>query len=176
MKKYLILLLLISISAQADVYRIIDEYGNISYSDQESSHSEKVELNKPSTYTPPPIPVVIEDIVDTTSDDNEAPNYQLMITSPSQNENIWGTEGNVTITVNISPALDTERGDTLLFKVDGKPVTDAQTVTSFSLINLDRGSHIALVSVIDKLGNVLKNSKSILFHVHKNTIRQQSVN
>jgi len=170
MKKYLFLLLLMTASTQADVYRLIDEHGNISYSDQESSHSEQIELNEPSIYTPEPIVTHIEDITEPVSDDGEAPSYQLIITSPEHDENIWGTEGNVTIKVDISPALDTERGDTLLFKVDGNPVSDAQTAAYFSLKNLDRGSHIALVSVIDKSGNVLKNSKSILFHVHKNTI------
>lgn len=169
MKKYLILFLLVTISAQAEIYRLIDEHGNVIYSDKPDNSAEKIELKELSTYTPTPIPVEIKEseIVIDEQANLEVPDYKISITSPKHDENIWGNAGTISINVDISPELNSERGDQLLFKLDGKKVAAPQSSISFTLDSLDRGSHIALVSIIDKSGEIIRSSKSVLFHVHR---------
>ena len=168
MKKYLLLLLIASVVAQADIYRIVDEYGNVIYSDQADNSAEKVELQEPSMYTPTPIPVEIKEVkVIDEQEELDVPDYKLTITSPVHDENIWGNAATTTINVDITPELNFERGDQLIFKLDGKQVGSPQSSTSFTLENLDRGSHIAVVTVVDKAGEIIRSSKSVLFHIHR---------
>ena len=124
MKNYLILLLFVAVTTQADIYRLVDEQGNVSYSDQADSNAEQIELKGLSTYTPTPVPVEIEEIAPVIAE-GKIPDYQVVITSPTQDENIWGNTGTITVMVDISPELDTERGDQLLFKLDGHQVGEA---------------------------------------------------
>ncbi|MDO7667409.1 MAG: hypothetical protein MUQ39_03380, partial [Pseudomonadota bacterium] len=93
------------------------------------------------------------------------PDYSLVITSPSQNETIRENAGNITINSSITPSVNTDRGDKLIFTLDGQLNSVAQDATSYTFTNVDRGSHIAVVSVVDKTGKVIKSSKSILFHL-----------
>ncbi|MBE9533202.1 MAG: DUF4124 domain-containing protein [Proteobacteria bacterium] len=170
MRKYLLLLLIVSAVAQADIYRIVDEFGNASYSDKADSRAEQIELEEPSIYTPTAVPIEIKeiDIIDEQTD-IEVPDYKLIITSPKHDENIWGNAGTLIISVTITPELSAERGDQLIFKLDGKQLAPAQSATSFTVESLERGSHIALVTVVDKAGEVIRSSKSVLFHIHRNS-------
>jgi hypothetical protein len=95
------------------------------------------------------------------------PNYTVSIVSPSQNEAIRANAGNITISSTITPALDTERADKLVFSLDDQLKSAAQDANSYTFTNVDRGSHIAVVSVVDKTGKVIKASKSILFHLQR---------
>ena len=175
MKKYLLLLLIVSIAAQANIYRITDEHGNVVYSDKADSSAEKIELEAPSTYTPISVKEIatIDELISI-----DVPGYALIITSPTHDESIWGNAGGITISVNITPELNPDRGDQLIFKLDGKQLGSAQLDTSFIVETLERGSHIALVMVVDKAGEVIRSSKSVLFHIHRNSNKavQRSAN
>ncbi len=135
-----------------------------------SENAKLIELKELATYTPTPIPtkidVITEDIIELEQGLTPPPNYKISITSPEQNESIWDRGGTVIIAVNISPALNSERADLIVFKLDGQRVGEPQSRTSFTLTNIDRGSHIVVASVVDKVGKVMKNSKSIVFHIH----------
>lgn len=169
MRKYLFLLVLASVVAQADIYRIVDEHGNVSYSDKADSRAEQVELEEPSTYAPAPVQIDIKksDAVNEQSS-LDIPAYQLTITSPQHDESIWENAGTITVNVIITPELSTERGDQLIFKIDGNQIGLAQSSTSLIVENMERGSHIALVMVVDKSAKVIRQSKSVLFHIHRN--------
>jgi len=58
------------------------------------------------------------------------------------------------------------------FKLDGKKVGEPQTGLSYTFQNIERGSHILTVSVVNKKGKVIKASKSVLFHMHRNSVAQ----
>ncbi|MFT7414150.1 MAG: hypothetical protein ACI9FO_000808 [Methylophagaceae bacterium] len=167
MKYYTLLLLLISLSVQADVYRSIDKQGNVIFSDTASDNAEKIELQESYTYTPPVIIDLAEDEPSPDLVEIAVPNYTVSIVSPSQNEAIRANAGNITISSTITPALNTERADKLVFSLDDQLKSAAQDTNSYTFTNVDRGSHIAVVSVVDKTGKVIKASKSILFHLQR---------
>lgn len=172
MKYYTFLLLIIVVAVQADVYRSVDDQGNIIFSDTSTDNAEKVELQELFTYTPPVITDLIEDDLQSPLPlDIPIPSYAVVITSPSQNETVRENAGNVIITSIISPGLNVERADKLLFSLDGTLKSTAQDANSYTFKNVDRGSHIAVVSVVDKNGKTIKSSKSILFHLQRATVR-----
>lgn len=172
MKYILFILFFVVITAQAEFYRSIDEHGNVVYSDQPSDNAEQIELKGLSTYTPTPI---VEDapITETkASTEQVVPEYQVSILAPKQNEAFWSSGGTVEVIANIQPELNAERQDRLLFTLDGNAVGEAQSDLTITLENVERGSHILVVTVVDNRGTVLQRSKSVLFHLHKRSVAQ----
>lgn len=167
MKYYTLLLLLISLAVSADVYRSVDKQGNVIFSDTSTDNAEKIELQESYTYTPPVIIDLADDEPSVPLIEIAVPNYTVAIMSPSQNETIRENAGNIIISSTVIPALNTERGDRLIFSLDGQLKSEAQDTTSYTFTNVDRGSHIAVVSVVDKTGKVIKASKSTLFHLQR---------
>lgn len=169
--RYLTLILLFSATiTSADVYRTVDEYGNIMFTDNPDGKAEKIEVETTSTYSPVAIPQ--EQIEPELEQQEEfpVPNYRVTIASPAQNESFWSNDGTVNVSVDVQPELSAERGDMLIFKLDGQDVGAPQSSPNFTLSNLDRGSHIIVASIIDNNGNVLKTSKSILFHLQRRSL------
>ncbi|MDH5357203.1 MAG: DUF4124 domain-containing protein [Gammaproteobacteria bacterium] len=173
MKFALVLLMFIVMTAHAVVYRSTDRHGNVIFSDQPDDNAEQIELKKLPTYTPAPIPVT-PDIIEPEQllENVLPPKYQIKIVSPKQNESIWENAGNVGVNVELTPELNTERGDQLMLKLDGVQIGEPQVASSFTLTNIDRGSHVLVVSVVDKMGKVLRRSVSVLFHLHRRSVAQ----
>jgi len=172
MKYGLLLLLLVASVTQAQVYRTVDKDGNVIYTDVPSDNAEEVVIDIAPSYTPPEItPLVIEEPLPETGESVDTPLYKLSITSPAQNQSFQNPE-TITVTVGINPELSELRSDKLLFKLDGKPIGEPQVSSSITLAELERGSHILVVSAVDKSGKVLKRSKSVLFHVHRRSVAQ----
>ena len=169
--RYLTLILLFSATiTSADVYRTVDEYGNIMFTDNPDGKAEKIEVETTSTYSPVAIPQ--EQIEPELEQQEEfpVPNYRVTIVSPAQNESFWSNDGTVNVSVDVQPELSAERGDMLIFKLDGQDVGEPQSSPNLTLSNLDRGSHIIVASIIDNTGNVLKTSKSTLFHLQRRSL------
>ncbi|NOQ94642.1 MAG: DUF4124 domain-containing protein [Methylophaga sp.] len=173
MKYGLLLLLFIASAAmQAQVYRSVDKNGNVVYTDVASDNAEEVIIDIAPSYSPPPTVPLATEGKDTEEENNGAmPLYKVSITSPTQNESFQNPEA-VSATVSIEPKLNGLRADKLLFKLDGRNVGKAQSSEAISLTNLERGSHILVVSVVNKAGKVLTRSKSILFHIHRASVAQ----
>ena len=56
MKKYIMLLALVTVVAQAEVYKSVNEKGEVVYSDTPSQGAERVKLPALPTYSAPPVP------------------------------------------------------------------------------------------------------------------------
>lgn len=171
MKYYILLLLAITVALQADVYRSVDEHGDVIFSDISTDNAEKVELQQSFTYTPPVIVELTDDEQSPLPVGIEIPRYKIVISSPTQNETVRENAGNVIINSTLSPELNIERGDKLIFSLDGQLKSAMQVTNSYTFINVDRGSHIAGVSVVNKSGKLIKSSKSVLFHLQRVGVR-----
>ncbi len=161
-----ILLLLVTLffltPVSAGVYRSVDEDGNIVYTDKPSPDAEKIKIDKVQTipagdsnfeYTPP-------------EKSAEAAYTKLEIVNPESDHVFTGNTGDVTVSVDIQPALNTKRGDRLILTMDGKKAGDS-TSTSFNLTNLDRGTHTIEVYVVNKGGKSLMESAPVSFTVKR---------
>ena len=174
MKQTLWLAIFVTFGVQADIYRSIDREGNVTFTDEPDTKAELIELEELPTYEALPIPVAVP--VENTASPDEAeatakkPKYKISVMSPEQNQSIWEGGGIFTATVSVQPELNANRADQVQFKLDGKSISGPQPGLSYTFENIERGSHILAVSVVDKNGKVLKTSKSILFHMHRNSI------
>ena len=170
----LVLFLLPLVTYADDIYRSVDRDGNVTFTDEPDTKAELIELEELPTYEAAPLSILpIENTVqqeEEVVEDIKKPKYKISITSPEQNQSIWAGGGILTATVSVQPELNSQRADKVQFKLDGKKVGEPQTGLSYSFENLDRGSHILAVSVVDNKGKVLKTSKSVLFHVHRKSI------
>ncbi|NOQ81620.1 MAG: DUF4124 domain-containing protein [Methylophaga sp.] len=173
MKYFLILILFLAATVNAaEVYRTIDKNGNVIFSDVEEDNSEEVVIDIAPSYAAPAVPALV--LEDNKTDEKKGvevdlPKYQISISSPAQNETFQNPES-ITVTAVVIPELNGSRADKLLFKLDGKPIGEAQEEASITITELERGSHILVVAVVDKSGKVMKKSKSTLFHVHRASV------
>lgn len=163
---YLIFFLLFSTQGLAAIYRWVDASGTVVFSDEERPGAELIELPASTTYSSPdvqPVTSLTENVEEVSS---PVPDYQLSITSPAANESIWVNDGNVTVKLNLEPALSEERGDAIQLTLDGQKVGEPQATLTYQFSNLSRGSHEVVANVIDADGQTLI-SESIVFHLHR---------
>jgi len=177
--KYSLILCLFFVSViHAEIYRSVDENGNVTFTDAPDTKAERIELEELPTYTAPSVPTTPQAVAPETADEPAEslaePIYTIAITSPEQNQSLWAGGGLIDVNATIKPELNQKRGDLVQFKLDGKKVGEPQSSGSYTLENVDRGSHILTASVVDKKGKTLKNSKSILFHIHRQSITQNN--
>ncbi len=177
MKYWFLLLILTSATAFAEIYRWVDENGNTVYSDQPVDNAVQIDLPEPSVYTPVIEPQEVlsdpDDTIEETSAENEmppAPDYQLQIVSPQDDEALRANDGDLTVNIQIQPALNQERGDMIQMRMDGRPYGEPKTGLSFNLTNVDRGTHTLSAVVMNANGEEIAQSPTIKFHLQRNSI------
>lgn len=185
MKYTWLLLLLFSFPALAEIYRWVDENGNVVFTDEPHPQAEKIEVSPSTVYTPddsirapepdqPPLTLSPEP--DTSDADNEAPatSYDLRIIAPSGDESIWSNNGDLTVSMIVEPALDAEQGHKILLQLDGEAVSEPRASTTFQLNNLNRGTHTLDAMVVDDNGNTFASSPVISFQLHRTSIQNNT--
>jgi len=165
---YLAVLLIAPSLVAADVYRWIDEDGNIIYSDKPHPNAEKIKNLDVQTYEAPQLPP-IEERPQTIP---QATGYERVeITQPANDASIRDNSGNVGVSVELSPGLDVGQGHRLQLFVDGTAFGQAGEQTSFQLSNVDRGTHTLRAAVIGGDGKELATSGATTFHLHRISAR-----
>ena len=151
------------------IYKTVDKDGNVIFSDVPPSNSaDSVKLENTNQYSTPTQPQLQSqiDAIGADSDDEQgeaAETYRFLeISAPSNDAAVRENAGNITISVDLSPAL--KKGDSLQIIMDGSVVQTA-SATSVALENVDRGSHQLIAQVIDDDGNVVISSEPITFHM-----------
>lgn len=160
--------------ASAEVYRSYDDEGNVIFSDEPSADAEKIQVDEAFIYTPVDVPPLVPDASEQQAEDEStlaaAPDYQVEIITPEQDEAIRANDGNVTINVKVRPPLSSKRGDQVQLWRDGLPFGSPQTQLSFVLPNMDRGTHQFSAVVLNASGEEINRSSSHKFHVLRNSI------
>jgi len=165
--------MLISSTALAQMYKWVDEQGNISYSDQPPYNGAK-QLDTPPLPTMQATSVPKKNKPAAEEETEEATVYtSLAITSPKDDMTIRDNSGNFSVSASIEPALNTAQGHSLSLSMDGKVIKANSSSSSFSLSNIDRGTHKFMVMVIDKGGKPLLKSKSITVHLFRQVARRK---
>jgi hypothetical protein len=175
MKTLIILLFCVMPFASADVYRSYDESGNVVFSDQPSANAEKINVEAAYTYTPVEVPlleaIAEEDVLNEEEETMPAaPDYQVTIISPQDDEAIRANDGFVTINVQVRPPLSSRRGDQIQLQRDGLPYGPPQSQLSFVLPNMDRGTHNFAAVILNASGDELAASPVRKFHVLRTSI------
>lgn len=163
-------LLLTGPLAQAEMYKWVDEEGNVSYSDQ-PQHKDARKLDSlgdntiPATRVPPKAQPALP-----APDEPETRYSSLQITSPEDDQAIRSNPGNITVSLTIEPALNVAQGHSISLLLDHQLVSENITTDQAMLQNIDRGTHQLSAVIKNQQGRTLKQSNSITFHLHRHSI------
>ncbi|AOY88869.1 hypothetical protein BKP64_12205 [Marinobacter salinus] len=159
------LILLTGPAASAEVYRNVDAYGNVTFSDEPSDGAETVEVKPVTTVTLPKPQNVRETDKLREEVKREGSVYQsLTFAYPENNQAFHSGSGNIQFEVRSTPGL--KEGHKYEVTLDGQPVgqTTSGTVT---VSNVFRGTHNARAYIVDENGVQVKAGPAISFTVHR---------
>ena len=163
----LLIALIFSVNLNAQIYRTIDKDGNAVFSDVETDGSEEIELTEPSqveSLSVNPLPPRENSSRDKRE---KAFKYEsIVITSPNDDEALRNNSGSITINASIEPQL--RYGHMIILYLDGEEHMSSQSPT-FSLSELNRGTHTARISIKDESGKILISSKTTTFHLQRHS-------
>jgi hypothetical protein len=165
-KRLFILLFCLALGAGAgaQVYRVVDEDGNVTFTDRPPSEdAEPVEVRTPNTTPPPPGNAFPEP--PPPPEDEPVPGYSVTITAPADETIIPRGPGNVSVSASVSPAL--QSGHLLQLLMNGEPREEPQTGGSWDLTNVFRGEQNISVAVVDGDGKRLSESDPVTIFVFR---------
>lgn len=173
------LLLLVPV-AQAEVYKVVDEHGNVTYTDQPPPDSDAQPmtlrgLSIISPQIPPPPPVREGEAGDAEGAEGQIPIRELIrryrdfaIVSPTQEQSLWGTDSQVNVAWRSGAAL--MEGMTVTVYINGLPQPPTMQ-TSMAVGGLDRGEHNVYAELKNGQGRRIARTDTITFFM-----KQWSVN
>jgi len=159
-------LLALPMTLSAQIYKTTDEHGNVVYTDappSTSNSSEKVQLNRTNTSSPPP--EVVRPAPPAPQEEPEETRYSAEITSPPNETTIAMGPGNFTVSAKVRPSL--AAGESLQLLIDGAPRGEPQTEPLWNLTNVFRGQHDLTVMVLDADGQPLATSEPVRVYVFR---------
>jgi len=152
-----------SFQCQAEeVYRTVDESGNVIYSDQPSEDAEKINIDNVQTITLPTAP----EFSYTPPAQEAGPYYTRVEVSSPANDATIRPEDEDLVKVNLAIEPSLAGNDTVLLFLDGHQVASA-TSTSFDLPNVDRGTHLLTATIRGPDGTVRGQSSPSSFHLQR---------
>lgn len=173
MRKLVLIAILVAVPAWAtEVYRWVDSSGQAHYSDQWQPGAEKVHIaDSPGFSTPK-----------ATQDGgsgkpgqqaNDGGRYEaLEIASPAQEEVLWNIEGQLRVSLRVSPAL--QPGHDLRLYLDGTLQDLPAGSTEAQLKDVFRGEHTLKAEVANEAGQVLISSQPTTFVVRQTSLANPS--
>ena len=173
---YLAMLLAVPLAVSAQIYRSVDEQGNVVFSDQPpaaGTEGEKVEL-PPVNTTPAPEPRPDPAPEEELEEEPAAPEYGVAITEPANETTIPMGPGNFSVSGVVRPSL--AAGHLLQLKMDGEPWGEPQASPAWSLTNVFRGAHDITIAVVDGDGEQLATSEPVRVYVLRPSVHFRNRN
>ena len=160
--------------ASAAVYKTVRPDGSVVYSDQPPR-------NEAEPHPLPPLQMIPSESLApaappqerSNSKNNNPPSAELYrslaITQPQADGSVHDSSGQVVVQVSLDPPLVTEGGNQFIIYLDGEPVAQG-TDTTYTLDNVDRGTHTIEAGVSSGPGRLLIRSPAVTFHLHRTTV------
>lgn len=162
--------LLLALPATAEVYKQVDAYGNVTYTDEPSDQApaEPVKIKPVTTVTLPKLEAVREPEELREKAQREGSAYSsVRFTAPEDQQAFHSGSGDVSFQVTSSPGL--KRNHKYEVTLDGQPVGQS-TTGNVMVRNVYRGTHKAGVNIVDTDGVTIKTGESISFTVHRPSV------
>lgn len=160
-----LLLMLAAGSILAEIYRSVDEEGNVIFTDQPDANARKVEIEPTNILKPLESKAVVPN---KEVEPKEAFKYQLLeITTPEDGISLRNIS-QLSIAAQLIPNLHKQHK--IRFLDNGAPLREPSRSLAMTIQDPDRGTHQFQAQVIDEKGNTLISSASVSVHVHKTSI------
>lgn len=164
----------------ARIYRMVDEHGNVVFTDvppKSGEHGEAVDLSRGNTYRAPPAsePGPSRSLESWLGEDGAGDGGEAAVTrystlavaSPGHDEAIRNNAGNVAVVAAVEPEL--QEGHVMQLYLDGELRQSSRT-PAFQLTNLDRGTHSVELRIVDASGQTLARSEPSVFHLQRRSV------
>jgi hypothetical protein len=165
------------VAAAAQIYKTIDANGNVVFSDlppAAGTAAESVELPAANTFVPPAnrTPGAAGFARGNGQEAAAAGSrYQsLRVLDPPNDAGLRDNAGNVVVTAELQPSL--RPGHVLQLYLDGV-LHQAAQVPQFQLVNVDRGTHVLELRVVDSAGHTVATSEPSVFHLQRRSLINQ---
>lgn len=158
--------------APKKIYKHQQPDGSVIYTDEPAPGAEEIRVQQVPTYEPPKTPRFTPYQSQPETQAQGRGYERFAITAPDNDQAIRENTGNVTISVSISPALDSRHQ--IEYSLDGQQVATTDQ-TSQLLENVARGTHTVSAKVVDARGKVLAES-SVVFHLQRTSKLQPGRN
>lgn len=167
----------------AQVYKVVDKDGNVTYTDRPPADgSPPIELRPISVIEAPTYetaPAAAKEGSD--SEDSKEmslsylrKNYQdFAIVSPQQEQSVWKPDGPIPVTWNTQYAL--QDGMQVTIFLDGKKHSST-TQQMVVMADLDRGEHVLTAELRDAKNRVIANAASVTFFVQQPGLYNRALN
>ena len=163
--------LFLAAAATADVWRWVDANGVVHFSDTPVEGAERIDVSESSrttgarVYTPPP---QIAPGADPAPEVQEEFRYEsLAVTSPAAEETLWNIEGTLSVSLALTPGLQSGHQVRVYFNGQARMVNN----TSFTINEVYRGVHNIQAEVLDETGKLMIRSQPNRFYVQQTTVR-----
>lgn len=167
-----VLLLCVAQFTSAAIYTYIDANGARVFTDQPPKHQRTETLNIKSTNQVPATPVITAPPVYQESLEPLPVQYQLLrILVPEPNATIRANDRQLIVTVNSEPGL--LEGHHYRLLLDGEAVGEPTRSPVFPLKDLNRGTHLLAVEIINQQGAVLERTPAQPFHLRQITLNDK---
>ncbi len=160
------MLTVLSLTAQAEVYKSIGPDGSVVFTDQPTEGAEKVHIPPVPTYTAPKLPAFRASSGIPT--EPATGQYEVFsISSPAPEATIRDNTGSVSMQLRISPPLQSSNGHRIQYQLDGVDQGEPTSATGMSYSNLDRGSHTLSAKLIGAGGEVIRTTPALTIFMHR---------
>jgi hypothetical protein len=159
------------------VYRVTDEQGNITFTDQPEANSGVIEQQRVSVINlmrapMPPKPddnsaahSLVVNSGSAASASSIQPYTQAIIVSPIEGSTLRNTAGAMTIELSLIPQLQT--GHRVQLWVDGQRYGSAIKATTLHVANIERGPHQLICRVLNADGRPVAITAAVSVHVKR---------
>ncbi len=160
-----------SLNTSAEVYKVVDQDGNITYTDQPAATATLQKL-PPLNPMPGSIPPLGDsELVGPTED--ESPLFSgysnAVIVSPENDSVIPHHQVSIIIQLALSPQL--QAGHWVQYWFDGAAQGQPVAAMAYQLDNIERGTHILSASIFDDQGKLVISTPAIRVHVKRSFSR-----
>ncbi|QIT53749.1 DUF4124 domain-containing protein [Aquisalimonas sp. 2447] len=151
----------------ADVYKHVDEDGNVTYTDEPREGAERLESDEPVSSYQFRAPSRQQPRSAPADDDRDDPSAyaRVRIIQPEDEGTVRDNQGYVDVQVALDPNL--RDGHRVQFVLDGEPRGELSRSTSQRLTEVHRGEHRLQVRVVDGAGNTVAESDPVTFYMHQ---------
>ena len=156
----------------AEVYRQIDQEGNVTFSDHRTQQSEKVTIPPVNVIKPYQENKINNQISQSdkhiANKSKKSTDYQqLILIHPIDDQTVRDDLGNVTLQWRSEPELATNEQHYFEVLLDGVAMGNKLEQTSITLNNIDRGTHTVQIQLLNSNGMQLTTSQAVTFHLHR---------
>ncbi len=162
----LALIVLVCSAVHAEIYKIVDENGRITFTDKPrpNQNAKTVELlplnTQPTHHAPTSTP-------NKKAAKSKAPSASIAITAPTDGTTIPTGQRTIPVNAAVKPYLTA--GQRIQLYLDGTPKGSPQAGGHYTLTEVYRGQHTIQAAIVDKHGKAVSHSKAITIYVKRQT-------